>query len=164
MNASPPEIQIRRAEPQDAASVAKVLYESFVEYEGLYTPEGFAATTPNTEDVIVRMRQGPVWIALREGVVLGTVAAVVKGNSLHMRGMAVLPAARKLGVGARLLQQIESSASEKGCSCIILSTTPFLTAAIRLYEEFGFRRVHEDPLHLFGTPLFRMEKTLLQRE
>jgi GNAT superfamily N-acetyltransferase len=164
MNALSSEIQIRRAEPQDVASVAEVLYESFVEYEGLYTPEGFAATTPNSEEVIVRMRQGPVWIALREDVVIGTVAAMVKGSSLYMRGMAVLPAARKLGVGARLLQQIESWASKQGCSCIVLSTTPFLTAAIRLYEEFGFRRVHEASQHLFGTPLFRMEKKGLQRE
>jgi N-acetylglutamate synthase-like GNAT family acetyltransferase len=164
MKASSCEIQVRRAKPEDAASVAKVLHESFVQYEGLYTPEGFAATTPNTEEILVRMRQGPVWIALRTGVVIGTFAAVVKRDSLYMRGMAVLPVARKLGVGAQLLKQVESCASEKGCSCIVLSTTPFLTVAIHLYEEFGFRRVNEDPQHLFGTPLFTMEKRVLQLE
>ena len=48
MQASP-EIQIRQAGPQDAPAIAKVLYESFVEFESSLTREGFAATTPNAD-------------------------------------------------------------------------------------------------------------------
>ncbi len=154
------EIQVRQAGPQDVGSISLVLYESFVEYESLYTPQGFAATTPNSQQVTARMREGPVWIAFRGTVVLGTVAAVVKGNSLYMRGMAVLPAARGMRVGARLLAQVEQWASKEGCSRVLLSTTPFLLDAIRLYERSGFRRVGEKPQHLFGTPLFTMEKNI----
>src|SRR5579862_8842211 len=85
-----PEIEIRRAGQADAAMIAEVLFESFVEYEGLYTPGGFAATTLQTEQVLARMTEGPVWLAFREAKVLGTVAAVIKGRSAYMRGMAVL--------------------------------------------------------------------------
>jgi GNAT superfamily N-acetyltransferase len=154
------EIQIRRAGPQDVGSISSVLYESFVEYESLYTPQGFAATTPNAQQIIARMREGSVWVAFRGTVVLGTVAAVVKGDSIYMRGMAVLPAARGMRVGTRLLAQVEQWASTEGCSRVFLSTTPFLLDAIRLYERSGFRRVEEEPQHLFGTPLFTMEKNI----
>lgn len=156
------EIQIRPARPEDAAVVSHVLFKSFEEFEALYTPEGLAATTPSPQQVLVRMREGPVWVACREVQMLGTVAAVVKGESLYMRGMAVLPAARGLRVGTRLLEHAERWASSKGCRRVFLSTTPFLTAAIRLYEGSGFRRLEEEPQHLFGTPLFTMEKVISQ--
>ena len=158
-----PEVQIRPAEPDEAPAIAKVLYESFMEYEGLYTAEGFAATAPNAEQVVARMREGPVWLACREGRVLGTVAAVVKGQSVYMRGMAVLPDARGLGIGARLLEQVERWATDHGGVRIFLSTTPFLNAAIRLYEKFGFRRTDEGPRDLYRTPLFTMEKNVPRR-
>jgi GNAT superfamily N-acetyltransferase len=103
-----------------------MLFEAFVEYEGLYTPGGFAATTLKAEQVLARMREGPVWLAFREAKVLGTVAAVIKGRSAYMRGMAVLPEARGLRVGSRLLEQVEEWAAQEGCSRIFLSTTPFL--------------------------------------
>jgi ribosomal protein S18 acetylase RimI-like enzyme len=71
-----------------------------------------------------------------------------------------LPAARKLKIGKRLLSEIEAYAAEQGCKRIFLSTTPFLDAAIRLYEKSGFRRVPGSEHDLFGTPLFTMEKHL----
>jgi hypothetical protein len=70
----PGEIQIREAGPEDAAAIAAVLYESFIEFRALYTEGGFAATTPNAERIRIRMGEGPVWIALREATALGTVA------------------------------------------------------------------------------------------
>jgi putative acetyltransferase len=154
------QIEIRRAVPKDAPAIAAVLYESFVEFKPLYTDGGFAATTPNADQVIARMREGPIWMALREGTVVGTAAAVIKSNSVYIRGMAVLPMGRGSGTGAKLLQQIELWAGNEGYSRLFLSTTPFLTGAIRLYEKFGFQRKNESLHSLFGTPLFTMEKTV----
>lgn len=51
--------RIRRAVPADAAEIASLLRQSFVEFESLYTPKGFAATTPNQEQVWRRMDEGP---------------------------------------------------------------------------------------------------------
>jgi GNAT superfamily N-acetyltransferase len=167
MQASPKitihQITIHRGGPQDAAAIALALHESFVEYEALYTREGFAATVLNADLILSRMQEGPVWIAWCEHRVLGTAAAVLKGKSAYMRGMAVLPAARGARVGARLLEQVEHWASNQGCCRVFLSTTPFLSAAIRLYERSGFRRTDEGPNDLFGTPLFTMEKDLVVR-
>jgi hypothetical protein len=41
-----------------------------------------------------------------------------------------------------------------------LGTTPFLSRAIRLYENLGFKRSDDGPLDLYGTPLFSMIKSL----
>jgi putative acetyltransferase len=151
-------LRIRLAASDDAPVVANILQAAFVEYESLYTPPGFAATTPDAQQVLARMREGPVWIALRHFDVVGTVAAVVKGDSLYLRGMAVRPQARRLKVGALLLDQAERFAREQACRRVFLSTTPFLDAAIRLYEKSGFRRVRDGGHDLLGTPLFMMEK------
>ena len=154
------EIQIREAKPEDAEAVARVLYESFIEFRALYTDGGFTATTPNEEQICVRMSEGPVWLALRDGLKLGTVAAVVKGTRLYMRGMAVLPWARGLGIAARLLEVVEERDRQEGCGSLFLSTTPFLSGAIRLYEGSGFRSTDEGPHELGGTPLLTMEKNI----
>lgn len=154
------EIQVREARSEDAEAVARVLYESFIEFRALYTDEGFAATTPRAEQIRIRMREGPVWLALQDTAALGTVAAVVKGTRLYMRGMAVLPATRGMRIAARLLEVVERHARREECGSLFLSTTPFLSGAIRLYEQAGFRRTAEGPHELGGTPLFTMEKNL----
>jgi GNAT superfamily N-acetyltransferase len=151
---------IRRALPEDAAVVAKVLLDSFVEFKSLYTDGGFSATTPAPGQILTRMREGPVWIASRKNKVLGTVAAMVKGEAVYIRGMAVLPSARGSGTGAALLQHVEDWATAQGCVRLFLSTTPFLSSAIRLYERSGFTRIDEGPHDLHGTHLFVMEKSI----
>jgi ribosomal protein S18 acetylase RimI-like enzyme len=157
------EIQIRMAQEDDCAAISDVLRRSFEEFKSLYTEEGLAATTPNPEQVSARLREGPVWVALSNAAVIGTVAAVLQGESAYVRGMAVLPSARGLGIGTRLLEELESWAVGNKVSRIVLSTTPFLDSAIRLYEKAGFRRAAEGPLDLSGTPLFRMEKLIGKR-
>jgi len=85
---------------------------------------------------------------------------VVSGDSVYIRGMAVLPTCRRSGAAVRLLQQAEDWAKSEGYSRLFLSTTPFLNAAIRLYERSGFRRTSNGDHDLFGTPLFTMEKSV----
>ena len=153
-------LQIRIATHADAARIAAVLHDSFIEYERFYTAEGFAATTPTAEHILNRMNEGPIWVVMSESVVVGTVSVVPHGESLYIRGMAVLPQARGQNVGEALLQQVEKFARAEGSTRLFLSTTPFLSRAIRLYEHSGFTRTDEGPHDLFGTPLFTMEKEL----
>lgn len=152
--------QARRAEPHDAAAISALLHDAFVEYRGLYTDEGFAATTPGRQQIIGRMNEGPVWVVLRDNAIIGTGSAVRKNESLYIRGMAVHPSGRGLGIGILLLRTIEEFALSNGCNRLSLSTTPFLTPAIRLYERFGLQKTDEGPHDLCGTPLFTMAKAL----
>jgi ribosomal protein S18 acetylase RimI-like enzyme len=158
-------VRIRRADPQDASDIARVLRQSFLEYQDQYTPDGFAATTPDEQQVRSRMAEGPTWVAMLSNAavrnVVGTASVLGKDDAvLYVRGMAVLPSARGRGVGELLLREVEAFALRNGCARLLLSTTPFLTGAIRLYERFGFQRTPDGPNDLFGTPLFSMAKAL----
>jgi GNAT superfamily N-acetyltransferase len=146
--------------PTDIPAIASVLLQSFAEYESLYTTRGFAATTPTAEEITARWHEGPIWVSLLNGEIIGTVSAVLNGDSLYVRSMAVLPTARGHRLGKLLLEHIELYAREQGRNRLYLSTTPFLHRAIHVYENHGFRRTTTGPQDLFGTPLFSMEKLL----
>ncbi len=155
-----PTIQIRAATLEDTESIALVLQEAFAEFQSAYTPAAFAATTPNSDQIRARWSEGPVWVAVSNNAVVGTVSAVVKKDSLYVRSMAVLPAARGQYIGHLLLKEVGAFALEHSCRRMFLSTTPFLTRAIKVYERYGFQRSSEGPNELFGTPLFTMERIL----
>jgi nitroimidazol reductase NimA-like FMN-containing flavoprotein (pyridoxamine 5'-phosphate oxidase superfamily)/GNAT superfamily N-acetyltransferase len=154
------EIDIRLAIPDDASAVSGVLEKAFIEYRELYSPEGFAATVITADKVTERMVGGPMWIALYNDEIVGTVAAVSNGEALHVRGMGIVPVARGKRIGELLLNQVEAFAATHSHLRMTLHTTPFLSRAIRLYKRFGFQRSKEASLDLFGTPLFAMVKEL----
>jgi len=155
-----PGFLIRKAHIEESATLASILRQAFLEYEPLYTPAAFAATTPASDQIQQRWDEGPVWVAVRNLDLLGTVAAVPKPNGLYIRSMAVLPHCRRQGIAHQLLEVIESYAVADHYNRLFLNTTPFLNSAIRLYKQFGFQPSDEGPNDLFGTPLFAMEKHL----
>src|SRR6201984_1726564 len=86
-----PKARIRRAVPADAADIADVLRQSFLEFEALYTPQGFAATTPDEPEVAGRMQEGPMWVAVWKDRIVGTASAVLTGEKgSYVRGVAVV--------------------------------------------------------------------------
>jgi N-acetylglutamate synthase-like GNAT family acetyltransferase len=95
MNAlAPRELTVRRASANDAQAIAALLADSFAEYQALYTPEGFAATVISSLQVAKRINERPVWVAISENVVVGTISVVRKEDSLYVRSLALHPAAR----------------------------------------------------------------------
>ena len=159
-DASNTDVSLRAATPLDAGAIAAVLHAAFVEFEPVYTPAAFAATTPSSDTLRARWAEGPVWVAEVDARIVGTVAAVRHGDALYVRSMAVLPSAHGRGIGHVLLRCAEAHAREEHCARMYLATTPFLSRAIALYERYGFRRSSAGPGELFGTPLLTMELPL----
>jgi len=153
-------MQIRIAVPDGAFAIALTLHMAFLEFEPLYTPEAFATTISSPDQIRRRLNEGPIWVAMQDDAVVGTVSVVPDGDDLYIRGMAVGPAARGSGIGCELVKQVEDYATRRGFKRLYLSATPFLIGAIRLYEKCGFVRNDDGPDNLFGTPLFTMEKKL----
>lgn len=154
------DVLIRTARPADAAGIARVLREAFSPFEKLYTPAAFAATILDARRVRERFAdQGRIWVASENKRAVGTVSAVDEGERLYIRSMAVSPAAQGIGIGQRLLGEVEKFALKKGFAGLFLYTTPFLAGAIRLYEKNGFEH-GGDVDGFFGTPLLEMEKRL----
>jgi DNA-binding MarR family transcriptional regulator/GNAT superfamily N-acetyltransferase len=63
------------------------------------------------------------------------------GGVADVKRMWVAPQARGLGIGRRLLEELESRARGRGCSLLRLDTNRHLEVAISLYRTSGFREV-----------------------
>lgn len=59
----------------------------------------------------------------------------------EVKTMYVDPSFRGLGLGRRILTELERIASERGCRATRLDTSDYLTAAISLYRSAGYREV-----------------------
>lgn len=59
----------------------------------------------------------------------------------EVKSMFVSPAHRGLGLGRRLLAELDGIAAERGCRAIRLDTSSYLTEALGLYRAAGYRQV-----------------------
>ncbi len=149
---------VRRATPDDAEAVAQILEASFAGFRDQYSAEAYRATVLNAAEIRMRLDEGPTWVASHGDDLIGTVSAVITGAGLYVRSMAVSPVSQRRGVGRALLRAAHDYAVQNGLVRMYLSTTPFLSAAIRLYDANGFSMCAADPSDLFGTPLLSMSK------
>jgi DNA-binding MarR family transcriptional regulator/GNAT superfamily N-acetyltransferase len=149
---------IRRATAADAEAISRILGQSFGDQRHEFTAEAFAASTPPPTAIAERIATHPVWVAEADHDVVGTMSAAVHPPSLLVRSLAVLPEARGAGIAAELLDQAERYARHHDLERLELDTTPFQTAAAKVYERFGFRRRRRHAL--YSTPMIRMTKPL----
>jgi ribosomal protein S18 acetylase RimI-like enzyme len=151
-------IMVRLAEVADARRVAAILYESFIGYRELYTDKAFKATTLGVPQITERIKDKKMWVAFYNDVMSATVSLVPADGVMHIKSVAVIPATRGKGVGWELMMHAEKEAYKRQIHSLLLTTTPFLFEAIRLYERFGFKSYGYDDLH--GTPLIKMKKVI----
>jgi GNAT superfamily N-acetyltransferase len=101
------------------------------------------------------------WIAERDGVVVGAVFVVKKSARVaQLRMLYVDPAARGLGIGAKLVALCIAFAREKGYRALTLWTNDILVSARRIYEAAGFVLVNEERHRSYGRDLVGQNWTL----
>jgi RimJ/RimL family protein N-acetyltransferase len=83
---------------------------------------------------------GQIFVAMIDGTVVGTCAAIPYApDAVELAKLAVDPAARGRGIGHRLVDACLAYARDRGASRVVLLSNSRLTAALRLYESYGFQ-------------------------
>jgi DNA-binding MarR family transcriptional regulator/GNAT superfamily N-acetyltransferase len=96
------------------------------------------------------------WIAERHGQNVGAVCVAKdreRPGVAKLRMLLVLPSARGLGIGKRLVDECTRFAREAGYHTISLWTNSVLAAARQIYADAGYVLVREEIHDSFGMPL-----------
>jgi len=150
-----PSADLRRATPADAPALAALHLSVWREtYRDLAPAAAFARLDlPHRlrgwEAALARPEQA-AWLAEAGGQALGLVAAappsdpvraVIEGPAGEIRHLYVAPAARRQGLGQRLLDAAFAALAAQGCTTAALGVVQQNTAARRFYASAGGREV-----------------------
>jgi ribosomal protein S18 acetylase RimI-like enzyme len=142
-------VVIREARPEEYAVIGELTVTAYAS-----TGEIVEDYADELLDVAKRAREVPVLAAVDDqtGQLLGTATYVPGPGPFHegdfgqaasMRMLAVAPEAQGRGIGRALVEACIDRARTEGRPGLALHTRPVMTAAQRLYESLGFRRVPE---------------------
>lgn len=86
-------------------------------------------------------------VAVQDGKIVGAVLGGFDGRRGLVYHLAVDPALRRLGIGRRLMAELERRLRQKGCIRYYLLVTPENHEAMRFYETLGWQQM---PLYIYG--------------
>lgn len=142
-------MKVRIAEPHEYSRAGQLIVAAYRALPGAHLDAGYEA---ELADVERRAREAEVMVALvpDDGPVVGCVTLVPDASSpwaellgpqeAGVRMLAVDPSAQGQGVGRALVQACVTRAKQLGRAAVLLHTTPWMTAAQRLYASLGFER------------------------
>jgi GNAT superfamily N-acetyltransferase len=134
------EISLDLTSPDDAE--VRALYDAFIrEADGRLgiDLEAEIAVGPPTD---LTPPDGMLLIARVDGAPAGLGGIRhLDTDSAEVKSMFVSPAYRGIGLGRRLLTELEEIARRRGCHAIRLDTSDYLAEAIGLYRSAGYREI-----------------------
>ncbi len=123
-------VKIEQISENDAPSVAKIERECF--------------STPFSEADILGYISDPIWgffVAKAEDEVLGYISFTKILDECQIVNVAVSQSARKMGVGAALIENLLNYCKQNDVCKLFLEVRQSNVPAIKLYEKFGFLTV-----------------------
>ena len=155
---------IRDLEPADNIAIASVIRDTLTEF-GANRP-GTVYFDPTTDDLfsLFRKKGSYYQVAMIDGVIVGGGGIYpsdgLPGNTCELVKMYLLPSARGLGLGKKMIAACLENAKQMGYQQVYLETMPELKDALKTYEKFGFTYL-DGPLgntgH-FGCALWMIKK------
>lgn len=143
-----PPIELGEATEEEAALVSGISLEGLVNNTPLSGVTPFPVEPESAEDIALAMRRGERFLVARTaGRAVGVArwaarsefkAATADRAYVEISGLAVLPAARRQGVGSALLEGVQAEAAADGFAHAVLRTTLEL-GLVPWYERAGFQ-------------------------
>ncbi|WP_455356008.1 GNAT family N-acetyltransferase [Streptomyces sp. SYSU K217416] len=146
------DITIREARPEEYEELGEITAQAYLG-DGLLDFGEDDDYLHVLRNVARRARDAEVLVAVREGKLLGSVtfappgsawADIAREGETEFRMLAVARAGRGRGAGEALVRAcIERARAIDGVGRLVLSTTPAMRGAHRIYERLGFVRTPE---------------------
>ena len=134
-------VEIRRVDPADPAARFCVR-EYFAELDRRFRSGFDPGASISADDDELRPSRGLMLVATLREEPIGCGALKVHPDApTELKRMWVAPSARGLGIGRRILAELESEAARRGGSLLHLETNRSLTEAIALYRSSGYVEV-----------------------
>jgi len=157
-------MEIRSVQPHEHQDAGRLVVEAYRSLPGQNLSDGYAEVLADVPRRAEDEAGAEVLVAVTEGELLGCVTFVPDGSSqwaelvepgeAGIRMLAVRPRAQGRGAGRALVEACIRRAIAGGSEAVFLHSTPWMTAAHRLYEGLGFLRVPErDWVPAPGVPL-----------
>ena len=139
-------LEVRLARADELSAVGEITVQGYVHDGFLQADDGYVA---HLRGAAQRAQDAELWVALLDGVVVGTVTFCPPGSPLRelsrdgegeFRMLAVAPEARRQGVARALVAASFDRCRDLGLDAMVLCSMPVMTKAHALYESFGFVR------------------------
>jgi putative acetyltransferase len=135
-------ISIRLIEPADNAALALIIRNTLAEFGANHPGTVYFDATTDALYELFRKPGSAYFVALADGVLVGGGGIYptdgLPANTCELVKMYLLPPARGLGLGKRLIEQALQFARETGYRKVYIETMPELKQAVSVYEKFGF--------------------------
>jgi ribosomal protein S18 acetylase RimI-like enzyme len=143
------DLEIRLVRPDEYEQVGALVEAAYTAGGLLDNDRGYGA---HVRDVAGRAGDHPVLVAVRDGVIVGSVTLTPHGSphselagedEVEFRYLGVAPQAWGTGVARALVDAVERYAVEHGARWLVLCSISDNVAAMRRYEHMGFVRAPE---------------------
>ena len=138
---------IREARDDELDRVRELMLAAYSEYRPLLPAAAWRAYAADIADVRGRRDHSLLLVAERDGELAGaqtfyppSAPSPVPDDWAYMRLLAVAPAGRGRGTGRALVEDAIERARGLHATAIAIHTTPWMAAALALYESLGFER------------------------
>jgi len=152
---------LRGAMIADAAVLAATIAAAFEQYRGkLVPPSGAFGETADSIAHELANGAGAI-VAERNSIVVGCVMTKLEDGDLYLGRLAVLPAARGMGLARRLIAAVEAEARARRLPGVRLGVRIALVANQKLFNALGYREISREAHPGFDQPTsINMRKTL----
>lgn len=149
-----PEIEIRRATPQDAPAITAITEEAYSKYIPLIGRK----PQPMMVDYERMVVENDTWLLSFNEQPAGVLVLIRHPEYLLVFSVAVRPGFQQHGLGRRLLSLAEVQAKLAGYTTICLYTNEKFEDNLRMYEKMGYQETRREPL--LGSMVIHMSKDI----
>lgn len=148
-----PTITIRRAELDDAESIAALVSEAYTPYIARIGKK----PAPMLDDYRQVIAESEVFVLTHNSEVVGVLVMNQEDGELLLINVAVLPRCKGQGFGKMLMQFCEEYAHHSQCSAIRLYTHELMTENIEIYKKLGYQETHRATENGFARVFMRKD-------